>query len=896
MALKCPELDDEYYLRLQEKKNSHASKSNIDSKEKSLLALQYKVLDIAKPLIYAMESKDSKKQRRAVKAALDLWGVAFYDITKARRKNILAQLNPNFLTLVDSPSRFSPKEFQSLFGRTFSRSLVTLAGNAATLRQVPSNRGGRGGRGGGNFQRRSNGFNGNRGGGHQNGRNGGWQQHSSQGNGHHNGRGYNNNGGNRNGNFQNNSNSNRGGYVLPLVSYLPVECSSEQLIIGGRLRNYARVWSNFTADPWVISSITEGVRLELLKTPVQLFPPGNPSMNETEVAICNEEVESLLRKGAIRPVNNPVFVSPFFCVPKPKGFRPIINLKALNDCLEYQHFQMEGLATARDLIRKGDWIAKLDLTDAYLTVPLHPNDSQFLQFRWMDTLYEYTCVAFGLASAPRVFTKLMKPLVAYFRGRGVRMVIYLDDILLIAETADSLDDHITLVRGTLESVGFVVNVGKSILVPTQQLEFLGFWLDSKEWILSLTTEKIHRIRLRCSTLLRSNTCSIRDLQSILGLLSWCIPAIPYAQANYRALQSVFLEAERQHPDGRAIISLPDGALKDLRWWIKSLESSKPLGSIEPDLVLYSDASSWGWGVSYGDSRTGGPWSHSESTRHINELELLAGFNALKCYAEGAIGSTIEICMDNTTAVAYVNKQGGTKSIALSSLAGELSNWCEVRKISLTASHIPGILNVIADQESRRGLDPGDWKLCPRIFEIIVDLWSPTVDLFAASWNKQLIQFVSWRPQPDNWKTDALSFRWSGIMGYAFPPFGLIHRCLNRIIRDQAELVMVCPYWPSRAWFPLILELACDVPVILPPIPDLLTSPLGDQHPLTSNGSMRLVAWRLSGNPTVCRSFRGMLSNSSFPVLERPHTLPTNRPGTLGRIGAVGTVVIPCRTG
>ncbi len=595
MALKCPELDDEYYLRLQEKKGSHASKSNIDSKEKSLLALQYKVLDIAKPLIYAMESKDSKKQRRAVKAALDLWGVAFYDITKARRKNVLAQLNPNFLTLVDSPSRFSPKEFQSLFGRTFSRSLVTLAGNAATLRQVPSSRGGRGGRGGGNFHRRSNGFNGNRGGGHQNGRSGNWQQHSSQGNGQHHGRGYNNNGGNRNANFQNNSNSNRGGYVSPFYSFIPAECSPEQLIIGGRLRNYARVWGNFTADPWVISSVTEGVRLELLRTPVQWFAPVNPSMNETEVAICNEEVQSLLRKGAIRPVNKAVFISPFFCVPKPKGFRPIINLKALNDCLEYQHFQMEGLATARDLIRKGDWIAKIDLTDAYLTVPLHPDDRKFLQFSWMGSLYEYTCVAFGLASAPRVFTKLMKPLVAYFRSRGVRMVIYLDDILLIAESADSLNDHITLVQGTLESVGFVVNVGKSILVPTQQLEFLGFWLDSREWILSLTTEKIQRIRLRCSKLLRSDACSIRDLQSILGLLSWCIPAIPYAQANYRALQSVFLEAERQHHDNRVIISLPDGALKDLRWWIRSLESSRPLGSIEPDLVLFSDASSWGWG-------------------------------------------------------------------------------------------------------------------------------------------------------------------------------------------------------------------------------------------------------------------------------------------------------------
>ncbi len=318
----------------------------------------------------------------------------------------------------------------------------------------------------------------------------------------------------------------------------------------------------------------------------------------------------------------------FFCVPKPKGFRPIINLKALNSCLEYHHFQMENLATARDLIGKGDWMAKLDLTDAYLTVPLHPDDCSLLQFVWKGVLYQYTCLAFGLASAPRVFTKLMKPLIAYFRSRGVRLVIYLDDLLLIAKDAATLHDHITLVQGTLESVGFVVNVPKSVVIPTQQLEFLGFWLDSLKWTLSLTEEKIIRIRKKCSLLLNSDFCSLRDLASILGLLSWCIPAIPYAQANYRMLQLAHIEGTKQLRDERAVIRLPDGAVSDLRWWMKSLESSRPLGVIEPDLRLFSDASSWGWGALCSGSSTGGPWSFRESIRHINELELLAGFNAL----------------------------------------------------------------------------------------------------------------------------------------------------------------------------------------------------------------------------------------------------------------------------
>ena len=335
------------------------------------------------------------------------------------------------------------------------------------------------------------------------------------------------------------------------------------------------------------------------------------------------------------------------------------------------------------------------------------------------------------------------------------------------------------------------------------------------------------------------------------------------------LQLAHIEGTKQLRDERAIIKLPDGAVGDLKWWMKSLESSKPLGVVEPDLKLFSDASSWGWGALCSGSSTSGPWSFEESIRHINELELLAGLNALRCYADRSVGAVIEICMDNTTAVAYVNKQGGTRSVALSSLATRISNWCEQRNIILTASYIPGILNVIADKESRRGVDPGDWMLCQRAFQLIAAHWSPTIVLFAAKWNAQLPCFVSWHPQPEGWRTDALSFSWKGMLGYAFPPFGLIQRCLNKIVRDQAEVIVVCPYWPSRAWFPLLLEMACDIPLVLPPNPDILLSPLGEQHPLTRNGSLLLVAWRLSGNRTTSIDFRTQLSNCSFPELERP---------------------------
>ena len=214
-----------------------------------------------------------------------MWGVAFSDITKARRKNIMSQLNPNFLTLVDRPERFDPKEFQSLFGRKFSRSLVTLAGNAAIMRNVPSSRR-RGGRHNGSFNRRSGNFSGHRGGNQQRNRGGNYNnngnsQAGSFGNGQRNGNNHgNNNNGHQDGNFQN---SNRGGYVMSSFQSNASTVSRSAELIGGRLRMFSRVWCNFTADPWVLSSVSEGVRLELMRTPVQVFQPSNAPMSDVEV-------------------------------------------------------------------------------------------------------------------------------------------------------------------------------------------------------------------------------------------------------------------------------------------------------------------------------------------------------------------------------------------------------------------------------------------------------------------------------------------------------------------------------------------------------------------------------------------------------------------------------------
>ncbi|XP_067670782.1 uncharacterized protein [Haliotis asinina] len=104
------------------------------------------------------------------------------------------------------------------------------------------------------------------------------------------------------------------------------------------------------------------------------------------------------------------FLSPIFMVPKKDGGqRPIINLKALNAHIPYIHFKLEGLHLLRDLIRKGDCLCKLK--DAYFSVPMAPHMKKVLHFSWKGVLYQFRYMPFGLAPAPRAFTKLLRPVI-----------------------------------------------------------------------------------------------------------------------------------------------------------------------------------------------------------------------------------------------------------------------------------------------------------------------------------------------------------------------------------------------------------------------------------------------------------------------------------------------------
>ncbi|XP_078506464.1 LOW QUALITY PROTEIN: uncharacterized protein LOC144765813 [Lissotriton helveticus] len=232
-----------------------------------------------------------------------------------------------------------------------------------------------------------------------------------------------------------------------------------------------------------------------------------------------------------------------------------------------------------------------------LPVPIFPPHCKFLQFLWKGQTYEFRTLPFGLSSAPWCFTKLLRPVVEYLRTKGIRLIIYLDDILQMEQSRDQLLLHLQVTISLLQNLGFIINAQKSDLVPQQSMIFLGFRIDTRDATLNLPSQKISKIKKEIRKVLRQDRISLRQLARIVGLLSSSIQAIYPGPLHYRTLQRLKASHLRRGLTYSELISLSSEAKSELLWWIDHMEArngSATFGS-RPDLVIESDASRLGWG-------------------------------------------------------------------------------------------------------------------------------------------------------------------------------------------------------------------------------------------------------------------------------------------------------------
>ena len=190
-------------------------------------------------------------------------------------------------------------------------------------------------------------------------------------------------------------------------------------------------------------------------------------------------------------------------------------------------------------------------------------------------------------------------------------------------------------------------------------------------------------------------------------------------------------------------------------------------------------------------------------------------------------------------------------------------------------------------------DPSDWRMDSKVFQQIFNRWGPLQeDLFAARHNAQLPRYFSFKPDPGAVAVDAFAQDWSGLTPYAFTPFLMVGRCLQKIREEKVEkAVIVIPLWRSQAWYPLLLHMSISNPCLLPQSKDLLTNPQGDPHPLIVRGELILIAWQVSGNPWRVEEYQRKQSVLSVLPGDGGLRSPTLRLGDCGKAGAVRGILI-----
>jgi len=197
--------------------------------------------------------------------------------------------------------------------------------------------------------------------------------------------------------------------------------------------------------------------------------------------------------------------------------------------------------------------------------------------------------------------------------------------------------------------------------------------------------------------------------------------------------------------------------------------------------------------------------------------------ALTHFQHVLTNTAVQVATDNTTVVAYLANQGGTRSSLLCGLSWQVLSLCHHLGVTLSVRHIPGRLNVVADSLSRQ-IQPvnTEWCLHHNVFRHLCNVWDrPHVDLFATHINRLLPTFVSPVPHPEAWAVNALSVDWTQVLGYAFPPFALLPQVLQKLDSRPTTLLLIAPAWPRQSWFPSLLRLSWRHPLQLPVRKDLL---------------------------------------------------------------------------
>ena len=600
-----------------------------------------------------------------------------------------------------------------------------------------------------------------------------------------------------------------GGVETPL----PNDSSKASLSppVGGRLRSFRRDWQTNKCSPNVLNiSKPNLVRFPLILSEYKAH------QKDQALATC---IQSLLSKNTIERVENVKslgFYSRLFLVPKPhQRWRPVIDLSRLNTFLHIEKFKMETPESIRtDSLIPGEWVSSIDMSDTYLHIPIHPNSRKYLRFCYKSQVFQSTSLPFGLATAPQVFTMIVKEVKLMALSRGLRIHQYLDDWLIRSQSQEEAQVNTQAVVDLTQSLGWIINQEKSELKPTQVF-YSGVFVRGLRIPSRFSPCKTHSREMAQTSGFDPTTqvktcfdCKMFDVANWVARLNGengpgGTPSHEALSVSAQGALEISSVAGQPPSLDRIHCSPPRLVAKSL----KRDERCRPSSQRPQYPTLYR--------------RLKRRLGRSLRSKFYKGSVIRSGKKAThKCpRIEGGLAgpSRLQGPVPEPNSGSLHHKQGGTHSAEMCALLWKIMTWCHHYHITLKDRHIPGCLNVMADLLSRSNqVQSTEWSLHLQVFKQICQKWfTPHVDLFATHLNHKLPLYVSPVPDPKPWDIDALNINWTNLTAYAYPPTALLHKVIQKIKQCHCLIIVIAPGWPGMPWFWDLVQLSTEIPLQLP---------------------------------------------------------------------------------
>ena len=491
------------------------------------------------------------------------------------------------------------------------------------------------------------------------------------------------------------------------------------------MRKCLHVWeAELAGDPdkdFILSGLRLGFSLvdyDVQDIP-QAFTKNHASVRQphNKQKVHDKIIAELLEGNYMISQQQPRIVSALAAIDKPDGgIRLIHDLsrpkdQSLNDYAFKDECTYTTLTDALSQCHPDTWLAKIDLSNAFRSIPIKPEQWTITGLQWQfndsesDTFMMDKRLPFGARKSPAIYNRITKAIQRMMQHRNFKVRVYLDDFLVIGDNKEECTAAFNCLIALLRKLGLSINWNK-VIDPCQCLTFLGVQIDINNGTLKLDPPKAFALCNLISDTLCKKRLSKKQLQSLAGKLMWATNVHHFGKTFINTFFDAIQTLKMPHHK----IRITDTMFKDLKWWLNCLESSintKLIWDKRPCISIHTDSSQ----VSGGAFCQTGDWTYDWTYinwlldrphlagKHINTLELAMVSEAIKRWAPAFNGMHMDIYTDSFVSVCAINKQRSVNSTA-SWLLRNIANTALYYNITITAHFVTGVNNCLADSVSR----------------------------------------------------------------------------------------------------------------------------------------------------------------------------------------------------